>query len=122
MAKLYILKDGRIRRDRRGNPYTSYELAVEREDLYLVGSTVSRGKAQAELTDQQAYVLSALMLAEKVLVTKDMLVEYIWPEPGTEPDHAWEKLFHQTCMLRKQLKPLGVGIKVYNGMGWELKL
>lgn len=66
----------------------------------------------------QMRALFALMA--QPLVTREQMMEVMWPDPDEMPDWCFSNIGAQLCKLRKNLRPAGWDIRARYGRGWVL--
>lgn len=121
MIKLWIITEQRTRRDRHGYPYQRRLTCVQRGELALVGQTLHHGPRSATVTPKAARALAALMLRapNRPPLTVGELLDYLYEEPGLEPDGNAAGVFlaHARAALRAVGGP---AIENRHGVGWRL--
>lgn len=64
------------------------------------------------ISPQCAKVLIACMARFPHPISRDELVEFLWPNPEYEPENAWDIIKVQVCHLRKTIN--GMELRVVN--------
>lgn len=113
MARIWIIKDPRKRRDRTGSAFYRNTLCVERDGLQLVDQVLSmKGSSVREhLRPKEAAIMRALMLRDGV-VLREELYGIVWDNPDDEPEMPDNGIRVRIYNLRKSLAAFGYKIEV----------
>ena len=82
----------------------------------LDSNTATINDAEVPLTPQMAVIMHCLV--KRKVARKDWLYASLWGD--SEPDSAGATVCTQICMLRKRLRPHGVGIESRYATGYSL--
>lgn len=122
MARIWVITDPRISRDRRGKSYNEMTVWVQHGDLVLGGNDVflCNSKNKTHFSPQMAKILFLLMLSPK-RVSRLEIIEALWPNPDDEPGNPDKVIDVKFYYLRHALAPFGFKIDTLNGQGWMLE-
>lgn len=123
MAILSLIYSLRQKRNRRGKLVRKVTQVIERGVIVMVGLEVFRTDRpeQAHFSPHNAKVFRAILLKDGLLSRSEML-DYLYPESGTENDYYETSLGIAIVRIRKALAPLKLKIITRPTMGWELKI
>ncbi len=124
MATLSLIYGRRPVRNRVGKLVRKVTIVISHGPVVMVGLNVFRedmGAEQAHLFPRHAKIVRALLLKGGLLSRKELL-EYLYPESGTEPDSYETGVQTSMVLIRKELAKINVRVITRPTMGWELKI